>query len=77
VLPQSHTNVKNYTHLDERFDKEEVKKGGILMMKPLIFHSSKRTENAASRRAIHIEFSSKELPKPLIWHELTMNFIFF
>jgi hypothetical protein len=40
------------------------------MMKPLIFHSSKRTENAASRRVIHIEFSSKELPKPLVWHEL-------
>jgi ectoine hydroxylase-related dioxygenase (phytanoyl-CoA dioxygenase family) len=77
VLPKSHTNIQNYAHLDNDFEKEEVicavKKGGVLLLKPLIFHSSKRTENAASRRVIHIEFSSKELPKPLIWHELTTN----
>jgi hypothetical protein len=74
VLPKSHSHIQDYVLLKDTFDKEEVvcevKKGGILMMKPLIFHSSKRTENAASRRVIHIEFSSKELPKPLIWHEL-------
>jgi ectoine hydroxylase-related dioxygenase (phytanoyl-CoA dioxygenase family) len=77
VLPKSHLHIHDYALLDKTFDKEEVicevKKGGILMMKPLIFHSSKRTENAASRRVIHIEFSSKVLPKPLIWHELTTN----
>jgi ectoine hydroxylase-related dioxygenase (phytanoyl-CoA dioxygenase family) len=74
VLPKSHSHIQDFALLENDFDKEEVicavKKGGILMMKPLIFHSSKRTENAASRRVIHIEFSSKELPKPLIWHEL-------
>jgi Phytanoyl-CoA dioxygenase (PhyH) len=74
VLPKSHSHVQDFALLDNDFDKEEVicevKKGGILMMKPLIFHSSKRTENAASRRVIHIEFSSKELPNSLIWHEL-------
>jgi ectoine hydroxylase-related dioxygenase (phytanoyl-CoA dioxygenase family) len=74
VLPKSHSHIKNYAHLDNNIEKKEVicrvKKGGILLMKPLIFHSSKRTENAASRRVIHIEFSSKELPNPLIWHEL-------
>jgi ectoine hydroxylase-related dioxygenase (phytanoyl-CoA dioxygenase family) len=74
VLPKTHTHIQDFALLDKNFDKEEVvcavKKGGILMMKPLIFHSSKRTENAASRRVIHIEFSSKELPKSLIWHEL-------
>jgi ectoine hydroxylase-related dioxygenase (phytanoyl-CoA dioxygenase family) len=74
VLPKSHSHIQDYVLLKDTFDKEEivceVKKGGILLMKPLTFHSSKRTENAASRRVIHIEFSSKELPKPLIWHEL-------
>jgi ectoine hydroxylase-related dioxygenase (phytanoyl-CoA dioxygenase family) len=74
VLPKSHSHIQDYAHLKERFDKEEVicevKKGGILLIKPLIFHSSKRTENAASRRVIHIEFSSNELSKPLICHEL-------
>jgi ectoine hydroxylase-related dioxygenase (phytanoyl-CoA dioxygenase family) len=74
VLPKSHSHIQDFAHLENDFDKEEVicavKKGGILMMKPLIFHSSKRTENAASRRVIHLEFSSKELPKSLIWYEL-------
>ena len=40
----------------------EVNKGGILIMKPLILHSSKRTENQKNRRVIHIEFTDKELP---------------
>ena len=47
----------------------EVKKGGILIMKPLILHSSKRTENQKNRRVIHIEFTEKELPIGLNWKE--------
>ena len=47
----------------------EVKKGGILIMKPLILHSSKRSENQMNRRIIHIEFSSINLPKGLEWLE--------
>ena len=47
----------------------EVKKGGILIMKPLILHSSKRTENQKNRRVIHIEFTDKELPIGLNWKE--------
>lgn len=47
----------------------EVKKGGILLMKPLILHSSKRTENEKNRRVIHIEFCDAELPKGLKWKE--------
>jgi ectoine hydroxylase-related dioxygenase (phytanoyl-CoA dioxygenase family) len=74
VLPKSHSGVHDYVQFSEKFDTEqvicEVKKGGVLLMKPLIFHSSKRTENATSRRVIHIEFSSKKLDNTLIWHEL-------
>lgn len=47
----------------------EVKKGGVLIMKPLLLHSSKRTENQKRRRVIHIEFTDKELPNGLQWKE--------
>jgi ectoine hydroxylase-related dioxygenase (phytanoyl-CoA dioxygenase family) len=47
----------------------EVNKGGVIIMKPLILHSSKRTENQQNRRVIHIEFTEKELPNGLKWKE--------
>ena len=47
----------------------EVKKGGIVLMKPLTLHSSRRTENEQSRRVIHIEFTDMELPVGLNWKE--------
>lgn len=49
-----------------------VPKGGIMLMKPLLLHSSGRTTNNARRRVIHIEFSSKELPAGLQWSEKTL-----
>ena len=36
----------------------EVEKGGIMIMKPLIFHASNKTTNNKRRRVIHIEFSN-------------------
>ena len=47
----------------------EVNKGGVLIMKPLILHASKRTENQMNRRVIHIEFTDKEIPQALNWKE--------
>ena len=47
----------------------EVEQGGILIMKPLLFHSSRRTENQKNRRVIHIEFSNKILPRGMEWLE--------
>ncbi len=47
----------------------EVRKGGVLLMKPLILHSSKRTENEMNRRVIHIEFCDMDLPTGLKWKE--------
>lgn len=46
-----------------------VKKGGIMLMKPLLLHRSFRTSNNRRRRVIHIEFSNKELPAKLNWAE--------
>ena len=47
----------------------EVKMGGIMIMKPLLLHSSSRTLNNKKRRVIHIEFSDQELPEELKWAE--------
>ena len=47
----------------------EVNKGGVLVMKPLVLHASRRTENNLNRRIFHIEFTEKELPKGLEWKE--------
>ncbi len=47
----------------------EINKGGILIMRPLILHSSKRTKNDSNRRIIHIEFSDKNLANGLKWDE--------
>jgi ectoine hydroxylase-related dioxygenase (phytanoyl-CoA dioxygenase family) len=49
----------------------EVKKGGIMIMKPLIFHASNKTTNNERRRVIHIEFSNQKLPNELEWSEKT------
>lgn len=46
-----------------------VKKGGIMIMKPLLLHASgKRTSNR-NRRVIHLEFASQTLPGGLKWQE--------
>lgn len=50
----------------------EVKKGGILLMKPLLLHSSKRTENEQNRRVIHVEFCDIKLPEGLEWKEAVL-----
>lgn len=46
-----------------------VYKGGIMIMKPLLLHSSSRTTNNKRRRVIHIEFSNIELPNMINWTE--------
>jgi ectoine hydroxylase-related dioxygenase (phytanoyl-CoA dioxygenase family) len=49
----------------------EVEKGGIMIMRPLLFHASNKTTNNERRRVIHIEFSNQNLPKELKWSEKT------
>ncbi|MBD3583762.1 phytanoyl-CoA dioxygenase family protein [Flavobacterium selenitireducens] len=47
----------------------EVRKGGIMIMRPLLLHASDRTTNDRKRRVIHIEFGKDELPEGLEWSE--------
>jgi ectoine hydroxylase-related dioxygenase (phytanoyl-CoA dioxygenase family) len=46
-----------------------VPKGGIMLMRPLLLHSSSRTTNNNQRRVIHIELSNADLDAELNWAE--------
>lgn len=73
VIPKSHSkNIYRPETIDWSSETEmccNVKRGGIMIMKPLILHSSGRTTNSKKRRVIHIELSNKELPTGLKWAE--------
>lgn len=73
VIENSHSKeIFRPEFIDWKVEKERVcnvKKGGIMIMKPLILHSSNRTTNDKRRRVIHIEFSDAELPYNLNWAE--------
>lgn len=47
----------------------KVTRGGIMIMRPLLLHSSGRSTNSNKRRVVHIEFSNQQLPKGLNWSE--------
>tara|TARA_R110002020_G_scaffold96083_3_gene230406 strand:+ start:3260 stop:3976 length:717 start_codon:yes stop_codon:yes gene_type:complete len=73
VIPKSHLKkIYRPETIDWTTETEmtcKVSKGGIMLMKPLILHSSSRTTNNKKRRVIHIEFSNQELPTELKWAE--------
>jgi ectoine hydroxylase-related dioxygenase (phytanoyl-CoA dioxygenase family) len=46
-----------------------VPKGGALVMRPLLLHASSACTIPKSRRVIHLEFASAELPHGLDWHD--------
>jgi hypothetical protein len=45
-----------------------IGRGGVLVMKPLLVHASKRSIIPAPRRIIHIEFAAQQLPNGLQWY---------
>jgi ectoine hydroxylase-related dioxygenase (phytanoyl-CoA dioxygenase family) len=70
VMPASH--LKGIHKPESAIGSEvicKVKKGGIMIMRPLLFHASNKTTNNQKRRVIHIEFSNSPLPAPLQWSE--------
>ncbi|TGE28455.1 phytanoyl-CoA dioxygenase family protein [Hymenobacter metallicola] len=46
-----------------------VPAGGAMLMKPLLLHASNRSTSSHSRRVLHLEFSSLELPPGVEWRE--------
>lgn len=72
VLPGSH--LQGIVRKDSEMNTTHsqlvpVPAGGVMLMRPLLFHSSHRTENNAHRRVIHIELSDILLPHSLQWAE--------
>lgn len=73
VIPGSHLNgIYRPETIDWSKETEqvcEVLKAAVMIMKPLLLHSSGRTINQKRRRVIHIEFSDMALPQELSWSE--------
>jgi len=73
VIAGSHVKgITRATAIDHSIEKEitcAVPKGGVMLMKPLLLHSSGRTTNNNKRRVLHIEFSRLTLPHDLQWSE--------
>jgi ectoine hydroxylase-related dioxygenase (phytanoyl-CoA dioxygenase family) len=44
-----------------------VGRGGALLMRPLLLHSSSPSQTPAHRRVIHLDFACEQLPVPLKW----------
>ena len=79
VINKSHKNgIVRIENMDFEKEKEticEVEKGGLMIMKPLLFHASNKTTNNQRRRVIHIELSNQTLPNTLEWSE-KMNIVY-
>ncbi|MDB5125410.1 MAG: hypothetical protein JWP94_3539 [Mucilaginibacter sp.] len=73
VIPGSHLKkIYRTENIDWENEEErviKVKAGGIMIMRPLLLHSSNRTTSNAKRRVIHIELSNATLPEPINWVE--------
>jgi ectoine hydroxylase-related dioxygenase (phytanoyl-CoA dioxygenase family) len=73
VLPGSHAKqIYRPEDIDYSIENEttcSIDRGGIMLMKPLLLHSSNRTTNNQKRRVIHIEFCNQELPPEIRWAE--------
>ena len=78
VIPGSHLkDIYRAENIDWSKEIEsvcDVKKGGIMIMKPLLLHASNRTINNKKRRVIHIEFSRVDLPDEMQWSEKLNSF---
>jgi ectoine hydroxylase-related dioxygenase (phytanoyl-CoA dioxygenase family) len=73
VIPGSHKHGRLTAEQIANWDKSEavaclVPRGGALLMRPLILHASSSCQLPKSRRVIHLEYCSEELPGALRWH---------
>lgn len=77
VIPGTHKdgriNSKKLIEIVEKLETHIIEcnasPGDILLMCPLLFHSSRKATNPSHRRIIHVEYSAKTLPEPLEWYE--------
>jgi hypothetical protein len=45
----------------------EVKRGGALLMRPLLLHASSPSQTPDHRRVVHLDFASAQLPNGMRW----------
>lgn len=73
VIPHSHSigvmRAQTVSFSDSDAVVCEVKAGDVMLMKPLLFHSSARSESERRRRVLHLELCSMELPEGLEWSQ--------
>lgn len=75
VIPGSHLSGKLKSRQVTELRKEpevvcECKAGDVLLLSPLILHSSKRSDSPQRRRILHFEYARlEELNSNLQWHE--------
>jgi ectoine hydroxylase-related dioxygenase (phytanoyl-CoA dioxygenase family) len=72
VAPGSHRNGIELGQPDvEQFERMSVactvNAGGVVLMRPLLFHASRKALQPAHRRVLHLEFAHCSLPAPLQW----------
>ena len=75
VLPGTHRHGRLDANQIQRWKETEsvvtcsVRRGGVMVMRPLLLHSSLRALEPEHRRVLHFEYSSVELPTGLEWFE--------
>ena len=79
VVPGSHAggrldSAALLARVEPRVDQEPVQvceamPGDLLLMNPLLLHSSRKASRPSHRRVVHIEYSARALPAPLQWFE--------
>ena len=75
VVPGSH--LRGVLRGDEISDADcnsksiifEISKGGALLMRPLLLHSSSPAQAPSHRRVLHLEYATEELANSLRWFE--------
>jgi ectoine hydroxylase-related dioxygenase (phytanoyl-CoA dioxygenase family) len=75
VLPGSHRHGRLFqAEVERRRDREKpvpclVRRGGLILMRPLLLHRSLSAILPQHRRVIHIEYANVELPHGLNWYQ--------
>ena len=72
VIPGSHKHGRLTTEQIAKWAKSEavqclVPRGAALLMRPLLLHASSACLLPKSRRVIHLEYTSEDLPSGLRW----------
>lgn len=72
VAPGAHLHGIRHDNVDSaNFESAKVncatEAGGVVMMRPLLFHASRKAIQPTHRRVLHLEFAACDLPPPLRW----------